>query len=999
MRHLPFLLALGVLSCASPAAESLRAAELGPGPTVLFDVYHRPLPEIPLPNDYATRVDGNSPTHRRVNASIEVAPTQWEKRTRAGLDALSGWGTLAPITVAFSEALDVRDIAQRHQRPSDISDDAFYVIDVTQGSPERCQVQLLDVGQGHFPTIGDDRDYYPDEPHRSFEQLLFEQEEEDLDGDGVLDPGEDTDMDGVLDHPNTLDRSAGPFDVMSFYERETNTLIARPLYPLREATTYAVVLTNRLRGADGHPVRSPFSGINHVMQTRALAALPECLAGLNLGLEDVAFTWSFTTQSVTSDIVAVREGLYSRGSLGWLGNAYPGDFLTLEDVRKRETRQMNTKILPGAQFAAFGARLFELYGGGGGATSGTRQVLDDELSFVDFYSSASFVSPQLFPRDDAEGHRLPLYDQVWDVNPATGAAYHRPESVNVFMSVPKGRKGPAPVVIFLHGHTSSKLDSLIMMGPMARAGLATIGLDAVSHGVGIDAATEELVTEVVKPYGLEPAAKAILQGRALDQNGDGIDDSGVDYWTAYVLHTRDVVRQTTVDVMQLIRVLKSFDGQRRWAFDANRDGEPDLAGDFDGDGVVDLGGPDVPIYMAGASLGGILTSMIGGVEPSIDRMLAILPAGYLSEVGSRSALGQVREAMILRMMAPLLLVHPDETGAPALFQFVPDLTRSTERKVAPVPALQPGRIAVARNLKTGEWRCARVQPNGHLRVAVSSDDQDPLRVELYDEELPSMKREGCDPTGFTPSLTIDAWAQETAFQGRTYAAGSPLVALGDGFGLKRGSPELRRLMGLAQVALEACDPANFAPFYDGTRTLTYPTGETVSTPALMVPMTGDPGVTIAAGTALLRAAGFVDYKNVDPRYGKTQMQQLIDLGFVEGVERTGRWKDSTGRNVLYDVDVLQAVANADDGFGVPRLSPPMRLLKQSEKFGETVGALFPMMNPLGEHSFPVPDPNKPFDLGMLLINIFGTYLSTGTVPLEPCMEDTTCPWIKPVGSQ
>ena len=36
-------------------------------------------------------------------------------------------------------------------------------------------------------------------------------------------------MDGVLDHPNTLDgKTGGPFDVIGFYEHETNTLIARP---------------------------------------------------------------------------------------------------------------------------------------------------------------------------------------------------------------------------------------------------------------------------------------------------------------------------------------------------------------------------------------------------------------------------------------------------------------------------------------------------------------------------------------------------------------------------------------------------------------------------------------------------------------------------------------------------------------------------------------------------------------------------------------------------
>jgi hypothetical protein len=235
----------------------------------------------------------------------------------------------------------------------------------------------------------------------------------------------------------------------------------------------------------------------------------------------------------------------------------------------------------------------------------------------------------------------------------------------------------------------------------------------------------------------------------------------------------------------------------------------------------------------------------------------------------------------------------------------------------------------------------------------------------------------------------------TTFQAQPIAAGSPLVALGDGFGLRRGSPELRRMLMLAQIVLESADPANFAPFYEGNRTLSYGDGKTVATQSLMVPMTGDPGVPIAAGNALLRAAGHLDYINVDPRYGVTQQQELINVGFTEGVERTHRYQNPQGVDVLMDVDVLEQVGQADDGFETPRLAPPMRLLRKSNVLGGTVGALFPMMNPQGQHSFPVPDPAKPFDLGMLLINIFGNYLAHGDVPLDRCMMDSSCAWITP----
>lgn len=996
----PLLLAASCVAClagcAPPLPQGLGQTPEGHGPRVAFDVTRKPLPEIPLPNDFASRFDATSPTLHRVNASIEVAPTRWEKALRSGLDSMSGWGTLAPITVAFEAPLDLENIVQRHQRPGDVADDVLYVLDVTPGSPDFCKPQLVDLGQGHFPVLLDDpSDFFPDEPHQSLQSLSFEQEEEDLDGDGVLDPGEDTDMDGVLDHPNTRDGRRGPFDVIGFYEKETHTLIARPLYPLREATTYAVVLTNRLTGTDGAPVRSPFSSINHLAQTQALQALPQCVGQLNMTMADVAFTWSFTTQSLTSDYRALRDGLYGLGPLAFLSEAYPADLTALPDGRRPTAANRNSKVVPGEQFILFGSKLFELLGGS--QSAGLKGLFDEWLSHVGFFATASFVSPQFFPRSDGEGAPLPLYQQVMDIDVGRKPTFHRPETIRFVLSVPKARKGPAPVVIFMHGLAGSKFDTLMMTGPFARAGLATVGMDAVSHGSTFNATDRDLMTELVRPYGMDPLADALLsEGRAMDQNGDGLIDSGGDSFTGYVTHTRDVVRQTAVDLMQMVRVLRSFDGQRRWAFDVNRDGVNDLAGDFDGDGVVDLGGPDVPLYVSGVSYGGILSSLMGGIEPEIEAIAPVLPGGYLSEIGSRSDLSQVQNAVVLRMMGPLMLVHPNAAGAPALFQMVPDLAKRAERELAVLPKpLLPGSLAVIRNLRTQEWRCGRVQTNGHLRLAVSSDQGDPLRFELYEQELPSRLREGCDPAGFTPSWVLERLEKQFEFQGHTFEVGAPLTALGDGFGLRRGSPELRRMFTLGQIALEPADPANYAPFWEGRRTFAYGDGKTVATRSLLLPMTGDPGVPIATGAALLRAAGHLDFENVDPRYGKSPMQELIDVGFVEGIERTLRYRDTRGRPALMDVDVLKQISDADDGLGVPRLSPPMRLVRDSPTLGGRVGALFPMMNSKGQHSLPVPDPGKAFDLGTLIIDLFVDYLGSGgtRVSLEPCMVASDCPWL------
>jgi hypothetical protein len=995
----PVVSLLVVLSCAPPP-QGLRAAEDGPGPKVAFDVFHLPLPEIPLPNDFATRFDALSPTKRRINAAIEVAPTRWERRVRAALDGVSGWGTLAPITVSFSAPLDLNELKRRHQAPGDVADDALYVFDVTRGSPGFCQPVLLDLGQGHFPLIADDRTYFPEEPHGSFEQLLFEQEEEDLDGDGVMDEGEDTDMDGVLDHPNTLDnKTGGPFDVIGFYEHETNTLIARPLEPMREGTTYAVVLTKRLVGKDGKPVRSPFPAVNHLSQTQALGAVPECLTTQGLGLDDIAFTWSFTTQNVTADYIAVRDGFMGLGPLAFLKDKYPAEIATLEEARRSEGRGTNTKIVPGSQFLLLGEQLLSFVGGNQ-VSDGSKELFRGWLKSIDFFAAPTMQSPQFFPRNDSEGKPLPFYEQTMKLEPLAGVAEAREETVPMFLAVPKNRTGPAPVVIFVHGHTGSKLDSIIFMGPMARFGMATIGLDAVSHGVGISQADISLFSGIVESYGITPLANAILRGRAWDQNGDSIPDPGADFFTAYVPHSRDTVKQTAFDVLRLVRVLRSFDGVKKWKFDVNKNGqEDDLAGDFDGDGKVDLGGPTVPIYMAGASLGGIMSSLVGGIEPEFDAILPVLPGGYLSEIGARTALGQVKNPLVLRMFAPLFLVR-DGPANPTLSVMYPSGVKNVELKLATLPTLTPGRtIAVMRNLTTKEWRCARVQKNGHLRLSVPVDEGDPLQLELYEDVLPSQPKTGCDPTGFTPVKVIDTIDREVKVFGNVVPAGTKLYAFADGYGLRRGSPEMRRLLALGQIALESADPANFAPFYDGTRTLKYGDGSQVKTRALLVPMAGDPGVPISTANALMRAAGFLDVRQIDPRYGKSSQQQLIDVGFVEGVERTRRYLDSQGRPALMDVDVLQAVRpGADDMFGVPRLNPPLRAFGPSEKIGGVVGGLMPYMDPEGAHSFPIPDPGKSFDLGSLLLNTFGAYLSSGgtKVPLEPCVERSNCDWFPPI---
>ena len=328
-------LALAGAHCSvDQAPAGLRATPSGTGPEIVFDIERQPLPEIPQPNDVATFADPTSRTGRRINVSV-IAPTNMEESARHGFGAMEGWGTFAPITVAFTRepgtpptdaAIDLADVRTRMQNDGhDFTNDPVYVINLTTGVPV-----MLDMGDGNFPLTPRDLDlYWPNDPKINEQNILFETVEE---GAGLTQadysPSLDLDFDGVLDHPNTLGplapgRIHGVDDLLTWYERESDTLIMQPLLPMEEKTEYAVILTDRLKGPDGQPVRSPFAYVNHPQQTPDLAKLVSVLSSATranyygdiagTGAAHIAFAWTFTTEPVYEDLRLLRDGLYGKG--------------------------------------------------------------------------------------------------------------------------------------------------------------------------------------------------------------------------------------------------------------------------------------------------------------------------------------------------------------------------------------------------------------------------------------------------------------------------------------------------------------------------------------------------------------------------------------------------------------------------------------------------------------------------------------------------------------
>lgn len=962
------------------APAGARRTPPGDGPLVVFDMVRQPLPEIPRPNDIATFADPTSRTGRRLDVSL-VSPTRLESALREGLNTMEGWGTFAPITVAFAKsastpelepAIDLQEVAAR-TRDYDPADDPFYVIDLKTGVPVP-----LDVGKGNFPLAVADRSrYWPNDPRVNEDTLLFETVEE---GAGIPQsayrPELDTDFDGVIDHPNVLratGRNARIEEVIDWYERQSDTLRLRPVVPLEEKREYAVVLTDRLHGPDGQPVRSPFPFIHHAQQARGAERVREILGDpgsrawfgdvAGTGLDHVAFVWTFTTQPVYEDMRVLRDGLHGHGPFARLATEFPPEARAFKALG---TTQSEADEPPGAinatpscakhaktpfavNIASTRDAMRQLLERTFGFSGEELRRVQESLENVDHLVIGSYESPYFLgdPKKEDPDARFEL-----DYRSGTGRIGR--DTVQFWLSVPRtngAAKAPFPATVWAHGPQLHAGDIVTRAGSFAKQGLAVMAIDMPGHGLYLDPSREAAASEILRPECLSPWVKALGSGRHADLDGDGRPDSGGQWWSAHVFHSRDNVRQSVIDEMQATRVLRSWDGVRRSTQDYSGDGVPDLAGDFDGDGVPDVGGPSVAISTSGSSFGGIVAMIHGAIDPNVTASAPISGGGGLVDIATRSAL--LPDSVLEQRLTPLVVAIPASTVATKNAQpqtrcapehrsvriVVNDLTASREIEIAclsPVE-LDIGRTVVLENLRNHERRCARTGQDGRFRIPVPANAGDRLDIQVYDAPDAVRSYKGCEPLAGAPvgrrirtfeqaavdiapssdprktceaahaSKDLDPASGCQQYRDVFFPVGSPLVAPEEGLGLDRQSPELRRILDLAQAAGDPSDPINFAPYY-GIRTAPGPDGAPMPPRALLEMSTaGDPLVPSATGYAFAKAAGAVpflppafadthpawaDYATPralwDALGGRTPNDVLIETHTLEGMSRLER---------------------------------------------------------------------------------------------------------------
>lgn len=274
----------------------------------------------------------------------------------------------------------------------------------------------------------------------------------------------------------------------------------------------------------------------------------------------------------------------------------------------------------------------------------------------------------------------PDYQNAAKVIPATGTLSGQPQpqgshTLTFQLFVPAGAKpaGGWPVAIFGHGFTDSMYGApWTVASVFASQGLATLSINVVGHGGGPLGALTVLRNDGGAPV-VVPAG-----GRGFDQDGNGAIDSteGVNAAAAQsIVGSRDGLRQTVVDLMQLVR-------------------QVEVGMDIDGDGSADLNAQR--IYYAGQSFGGIYGTILLGVEPAIKAGVPNVPGGSITEVARLGAFRPLTGIALATRLPSLINVTPNPTGV-AFNENIP---------LRDQPALTntvPGAMAIQQTLDRFEW--------------------------------------------------------------------------------------------------------------------------------------------------------------------------------------------------------------------------------------------------------------------------------------------------------
>ena len=359
------------------------------------------------------------------------------------------------------------------------------------------------------------------------------------------------------------------------WDPATNTAFAKPDRLLDQQRRYALVVTDAVRDPAGAGVE-PEPGVP-VCGPETL--LPDC------GRLDEAVTPRrvvaaslFTTLSATAWLEQARTAL---------GGVAPGF-----------ERRTGKSVFSFSELSAVTLRM---------------QVGANPSRFEDLSLPFSLISG--VDRIAFGSYRSPSFLDQGQTIAAIGTAepLDIPATINQiqFHALVPAREKPAagyPVVITGHGFTDNRfVGPSALAGSLAGQGFAVVAINAVGHGYGPD-------TKLVLLDKSGNTTEVDGGGRGIDFNGDGTieaQEGCLVLTTEATAGLGDCLRQTVVDLMQLVRAIRA-------------------GVDLDGDGQTDLD-PD-RIYYAGISLGAIYGTMFSAVEPDVRAAVLNVGGGSVVDI-------------------------------------------------------------------------------------------------------------------------------------------------------------------------------------------------------------------------------------------------------------------------------------------------------------------------------------------------------------------------------
>ena len=365
--------------------------------------------------------------------------------------------------------------------------------------------------------------------------------------------------------------------VQLVWDGASHTLYARPARVLLQARRYALVLTTRVLDDGGQPLAPALNApivAEAAYGISAQGVVFQRLKPLGITRREVAAVTVFTTQSVTAGLEQMRAVIEAepapelRFALGPGGARSAYARVELDGLELR--RQVATD-----------------------AAAGLEEPVKLPLALVPPTDIRSIAVGRFSARSFLTPDRVIPATTTRDEAPAV----QRSEDVDVTVYLPTGTRptGGWPVAIFGHGFGNDRhFVPMTVAGTLARFGFATVAINVVGHGGGPEGTLTVLRT------GQDPVTLP-AGGRGVDQDGDGrignTEGVGTQAGTPLALiGSRDGLRQTTADLMQLVRAI------RRGV-------------DVDGDGHVDLDRERI-VYV-GQSFGGIYGTLLMAVDPLV----------------------------------------------------------------------------------------------------------------------------------------------------------------------------------------------------------------------------------------------------------------------------------------------------------------------------------------------------------------------------------------------